>query len=280
MSNQPESPFGTGFDHSHYLDPNSPFAGPRARSRAPRRRLIVAVAAAALTGLAVAGVMLAGGSGAPAPAPAPDVPTAVPVTPSPTASGIAMPDVVGLSLPEAAAALESVSLVVGEVTEEPGGGPAGTVLSQIPSAGTSLQAGESVSLVVAAADATSVPDVKGLLRDDAEQALLAAGFTVGTITERASSQPPFTVMRQSPQPGVPTPRGSAVDLIVADASTRIPDVVGLDAAEAQATLEARGLTVRLKEERSRKDTGTVLSVTPRVGTVVEVGTRVILRVAS
>lgn len=278
MSDQQESPFGMGPDQGHYPDPNSPFAGGTGGTVMRKRLLIVAVVAVAVVVVGMAGVMLASGGDTPAPSPSGSQ-TASP-SESVTPGMVAMPDVIGLSLPDAASAVESLGLVVAEVTEQPGGGQAGTVLSQVPPAGTGLVAGGQVSLVIAAADATPVPAVTGLLRDAAEQALAAEGFTVGQVTEKNSSRPPYTVLQQSPASGTPAPRGSAIDLIVADAATSVPNVIGMPEAEAQAALESRGLIVKVKKQSSRQPEGTVVAVSPRVGVKVDAGTRVTITVAS
>jgi serine/threonine-protein kinase len=65
---------------------------------------------------------------------------------------IRVPNVVGLSLPEARDRLQAVGLDVGRVDRVPRRGPPGTVLEQRPRAGTRSAGGGRVDLVVAEVD--------------------------------------------------------------------------------------------------------------------------------
>lgn len=61
---------------------------------------------------------------------------------------ISMPDYTGMSIDSARSNIEANGLVVGRVTQKTSKEPAGTVLSQTPSAGGKIKQGESVDLVV------------------------------------------------------------------------------------------------------------------------------------
>lgn len=74
---------------------------------------------------------------------------------------VAAPEVIGMTLSESQAALETAGLVVGTVTEEFSTFPAGTVLYQIPPAGTNVPTGVAVTLVVSKGEAPRLPAAGG-----------------------------------------------------------------------------------------------------------------------
>jgi beta-lactam-binding protein with PASTA domain len=90
---------------------------------------------------------------------------------------VAVPNVIGLTQPEAQQTLGSrgfqfTSVEQGSADEEPG-----TVLSQDPSAGTKVDPGSSVEIVVARAIPTVfVPELLGLGAQEASDTLTAAGL--------------------------------------------------------------------------------------------------------
>ncbi|WP_051710617.1 Stk1 family PASTA domain-containing Ser/Thr kinase [Streptomyces sp. NRRL S-350] len=93
---------------------------------------------------------------------------------------IAVPDLVGKSAADAAAALAGASLTKGAVTETYNDAvPEGSVISSSPAAGQLLQENAAVSLVVSKG-MVSVPDVSGMTKDEAQKALQSAGFTMQT----------------------------------------------------------------------------------------------------
>jgi serine/threonine-protein kinase len=125
-----------------------------------------------------------------------------------------VPQVIGISQPEAEAALQAAKLTV-KVIPRDGNVPAGQVLDTIPKPGTRLRAGEGVSIVVASGN-VQVPDVRGLPQDQAIAALGQAGFAVG-LRSVLSTAPPGTVVAQTPVNAL-APRGSDVVLDVATAA--------------------------------------------------------------
>ncbi len=110
----------------------------------------------------------------------------------------------------------------------------------------------------------SVPSVKGLPREQAEGRLDEAGFESEVRTREAAGAESGAVISQSPPGGESAARGSTVTLTVARSSTvAVPEIVGLNAPDAEAELEGAGLTVG-----SRYD---VQSETAAEGVVVEQG---------
>jgi eukaryotic-like serine/threonine-protein kinase len=119
---------------------------------------------------------------------------------------VRVPDVTGQSEAEAKASLRAVGLEPGTVTrQESPGSEAGAVLSQSPAAGSSVAAGQSVSLVVVEAPReTTVPRVVGKKEELAEGELVGAGFPeeVGIV------------LQQTPAGGLKAKRGARITITV------------------------------------------------------------------
>jgi eukaryotic-like serine/threonine-protein kinase len=139
---------------------------------------------------------------------------------------VEVPDVTGMSLNDAAEAIQSDGFKLGPVTYRADGTvPDGSVIEQDPAAGATVEKGATVSLIVssgpspsptpsASASLVQVPDVVTLLQADAEAALTAEGFVV-IVRLRPSIQPPGTVFEQIPSGGSMLAAGSTVIIKVA-----------------------------------------------------------------
>lgn len=124
----------------------------------------------------------------------------------------------------------------------------------------------------------SVPALHGTLAD-AEQALLAAGFRVGTITREDSAERAETVLQQRPAPGAQVVAGAVVDLTVASGRNAVPQVAGMSLGTATAVLETAGFLVAPQPSVVPADR-TVTGSDPPAGTVLRVGVTISLVVQS
>ena len=91
---------------------------------------------------------------------------------------------------------------------------AGTILSQTPSGGAPLQTKEIRVVVASAPEMVTVPSVIGKSHEKAIEVLVAAGFEVPTAEKEASSEKPGQVLRQEPNAGSKSEKGSLVRLVV------------------------------------------------------------------
>jgi beta-lactam-binding protein with PASTA domain/tRNA A-37 threonylcarbamoyl transferase component Bud32 len=128
-----------------------------------------------------------------------------------------VPDAVGQSRVAAEAAFQTEGLTVGTVTQQVSASQTpGTVLSQSPSAGSTLHFGGKVNLVVAQAPKeVAVPLVVGQTETQAAAALKSAGFTAkmeSTPTTEATQV--GVVLKQSPSAGARAPKGASVTITV------------------------------------------------------------------
>ncbi len=161
---------------------------------------------------------------------------------------------------------------------------AGVVMSQNPAGGTEHERGTAVTLCISqGADVIAVPLIQaGTSVEEAEAALIAAGFEVARQDEASAEVDEGDVIRTNPIGGQEVARGSTVTIYVSTGpgELAVADVVGQDRATAEQTLVAQGFTVRVEEEVTGDiPAGQVYDQNPAGGTEVEVGSQVTIFVA-
>jgi serine/threonine-protein kinase len=87
------------------------------------------------------------------------------------------------------------------------------VIEQDPAAGTMIQEGAVVTIYYSDGK-EKVPDVVGLKRRDAIQAIEAAGFTADVFESDDTTEPAGTVFRQSPEANQTPPAGTTITIFV------------------------------------------------------------------
>jgi len=130
---------------------------------------------------------------------------------------VLVPDVVGMTQSDAETAILTANLVVGMVTTANSPTvPAGNVISQNPTGGTSVAEGSSVSLVISLGPVmVTVPNVAGLTQAAAGSAITTAGLTIGPVsTANSDTIPAGSVISQNPTAGNSVPQGTAVNLTI------------------------------------------------------------------
>ncbi|HWX45784.1 MAG TPA: Stk1 family PASTA domain-containing Ser/Thr kinase [Solirubrobacteraceae bacterium] len=130
---------------------------------------------------------------------------------------VSVPEVTGQSEAEARASLRAAGLHAGTVTkqEAPEQEP-GTVLSQSPAAGGSVNSGAAVNLVVVKApQEVTVPSVVGRKQERAEGELFGAGFKAKSTKRTVTSEAEVgIVLHQNPPGGIKAKRGATITLTV------------------------------------------------------------------
>jgi eukaryotic-like serine/threonine-protein kinase len=125
-----------------------------------------------------------------------------------------------------------------------------------------------------------VPNVTGLMYDEAEQRLAQAGFTAEQGEQRYNnSAPKMTVLEQTPPPGAREGIGSAITLVVSGGQrlATVPTVTGMTRIEAQVRLEQDGFDVgEAGEANSNAPRGTVIGTRPAAGSQVAVPSTITL----
>lgn len=129
---------------------------------------------------------------------------------------IEMPDLVGMSQADALGEINRAGLARGEITHQESDEPQGTVLSTDPKAGTEVEPGTKVNLVVAKASTkVEVPSLAGMNEDQARERLAELGLTLEAQTQETSDATPGTAIAQSPQAGTKVERGTTVTVTFA-----------------------------------------------------------------
>lgn len=133
-------------------------------------------------------------------------------------------------------------------------------------------------------DDAKVPNVVGLLREDAARRLRAAGFDAARGEEvYHAAAPKTTVLRQDPGPGGVEPKGTKVmlDVSAGQRSATVPDVVGMARADAETALTGAGFDVgEVVERGSSGPRGGVIATSPAAGATLTVPAPVTLVVSS
>ena len=182
------------------------------------------------------------------------------------ASRAVVPDVVGQTASRAtrrvrAAELDpSIRIVVSSR-------PAGTVVDQAPDGGARLARGAVVRLEVARVhvETVRVPGLVGSTFSEARALLRRVGLSWSS-TEMSSSRPAGTVVGQSPGSGTEVRKGSVIRVRVSSGPplVNVPDVTGLDEADARVKLDAAGFEVSVVEQPTDDSSqdGVVLDQSP------------------
>jgi serine/threonine-protein kinase len=126
-----------------------------------------------------------------------------------------VPDLVGLDVEEAVAALDELGLVADQQREASRDAPEGAVLRSEPGVGAMVEKGGTVVLIVSSGlPRVEVPDVEGLDVRDATEAIEEAGLVVGGV----EGPPNRDVVSTDPPAGDTIREGSEVTLV-----TRAPN---------------------------------------------------------
>jgi beta-lactam-binding protein with PASTA domain len=122
-------------------------------------------------------------------------------------------------------------------------------------------------------DLVQVPSLQGLALDRARERVLDAGLDLGAAEGlRHPALDSGVVIGQAPLPGQLSRRGEPVRLMVSLGPLRqaVPDVANLRGDRALRVLEASGFEVGVDSVEAEEALGTVVTVDPPVGTVLQV----------
>jgi eukaryotic-like serine/threonine-protein kinase len=157
------------------------------------------------------------------------------------------------------------------------------VMDQNPNAGTRIQKGDRVTLLVSTGPPkTSVPDVVGMNYGDAVQTLNDANLKAKKH-EVFSQKPAGQVVDQDPQAGQQVVQGTEVVLDVSKGAKQVsvPNVVGMSQDEATSTLQQAGFQVSSTDAPSDSTPqGVVSDQSPDGGTQADKGSTVTITVSS
>jgi eukaryotic-like serine/threonine-protein kinase len=199
---------------------------------------------------------------------------------------LALPNVVGQNSAQATAALEAAGLKPTTQSQASTKVKQDIVISTDPTAGTELQVGSPVTVVVSSGpQQVAVPEVTGSSEAEAKSALKAAGLKLGTVNQQSSNeQAAGTVLVQSPVAGTQLAAGQAVNLTVAQApkEVAVPEVLGQNETQAAAALGRAGFNPKSvsRTVSDPKQVGIVLKQSPSGGSMAPRGATVTIAVGA
>ncbi len=199
------------------------------------------------------------------------------------AGRVQVPQLDGLTIPQAERALDEVNLRLGSQTPELSDRPEGTVIAQQPSAGEMLEQGQGVNVTFSSGkEQATVPQLAGLTSiESARVALTDAGLQLGRIQEKDSEQPQGYVLEQDPAAGAQVDAGSMVSIVVSTGTVLVPDVIGRSEAQARSDIAQAGFEAQvIYQETDEAPGGTVLAQSPKPDETLRQGETVTITVAT
>jgi serine/threonine-protein kinase len=156
-----------------------------------------------------------------------------------------VPPVVGQTREEAERLITEAGLTVGQVTQRADANFAeGIVIEQSPSVGVRVGAGAPVNLVVSTGpELVIVPDLANLTEREATAELQELGLLVRPQDEYSDSVAADLVIRTDPPAQAEVQSGETVVIFISlgPAPVEVPDLIGMNQAQAEAALSERGL---------------------------------------
>ena len=163
----------------------------------------------------------------------------------------------------------------------------GEVIRTTPEAGTTATVDTKIVIVVSkGAEKAEVPNLVGRTASEAKEALSAKGLTDGGSTEEYSNTvEEGKIIRQDVKAGKKVDSGTSVSYVVSKgkkpaATVAVPDLRGYSLADAISALRNRGLDYKEERADSPSPSGTVVDMSPDIGSQVEVGSTITLYVSN
>ena len=190
-----------------------------------------------------------------------------------TVQRVAVPRVDGSTLDDASRAIGDLGLLVAVEYQPNEGVPEGVVFAQRPVAGSKLEIGTEVTLVVSDGPAgLKVPEVEGLQGGEAAKQLQANGFAPVIVPTHDEVVRPGEVLRTEPAAGTRAPPGATIDVLVSagPAPHVVPDITGQEVAQGFSALGRAGVGLGAVSTVAAdgRPAGVVVSTDPPGGTSV------------
>ena len=186
---------------------------------------------------------------------------------------------------EAQKYLENHKFTVETVYEDSDTVPSNRVIRTEPSAGSNVEEGSKVTMVISAVKDTGVkiPDVTNMTEAEATAKLENDGFKVTKTTEKNDTVSKGKVISQSPEAGSPGSFEMTVTIVISDGSgkekSKMPDLTGKTEEEAKELVESVGMTVASIDEiySDSVEAGLICGQSYTSGSTVKEGAEVTLK---
>ncbi|QNE88643.1 Stk1 family PASTA domain-containing Ser/Thr kinase [Corynebacterium incognita] len=201
-----------------------------------------------------------------------------------TSNMVEIPDVKDREKDEVIADLRKLGL---KVTTKESPSPSieeGRAISISPAAGSKVQKDSSVTVTISTGEETTeVPDLSGMNTQEASEALREVGLKLNQNVSRtySDSAPRGTVIKQSPEAGEESAKGSQVTITISrgEEKVTVPSVSGMGWTDAKQALEEAGLEATKVATDSTKPEDQVLSASQE-GSEVPKGTEITVEVSN
>lgn len=206
---------------------------------------------------------------------------------NPSNAPMAVPNLTGMTIDQARAALLNLGLTIGVVTpQNDPTAPADTIIASVPKAGEQVLGGATIDLFVSqGSGVVQIPNVQGQTSQAARSVLEGDPFKfLITIVEEASATVESgRVTRTSPTIGADTTKGASVTIYVStgQATVAVPLVSGLTEAQARAKLTSSGFIVKveyIEVATGNANDGRVIAQDPNMNVQSTPGSQVLLKV--
>jgi serine/threonine-protein kinase len=188
---------------------------------------------------------------------------------------IEVPELIGLTVAEATAALKSKNIKIGRVSEKYNYTlEAGLIIDGNPPSGSPVRKDSSVDLIISKGpEQVELTNFEGKTSDQAQSELTSAGLIVNSNYEYSETVPIGTVISQTPNDLLTVGKGQKIELVISKGPSKIfiPNVYSLSKLAATKILEDLGFKVEFKYIANRK---TVTDMVPKSGTAVTPGSTV------
>lgn len=167
---------------------------------------------------------------------------------------IVVPDFTGMTYDEALAQAESAGIMISIIDKRYSDRyAADVIMEQNAEAGSTIRNTEGVGLVISLGiKLVKVPDVQYMNKDSAIEALTANELKYTIVEAENENVAAGVVISQSVERDSQVAPGTSVELVVSTGPSKkdVPDVTGMDEADAKSTLSALGLVVNISYANS------------------------------
>ena len=200
---------------------------------------------------------------------------------------VQIPNLVGKTVDEAKQILEENKLIyVEDGTEYSTEYEEGQIISQNPTyvENRNIKQNTEVKVVVSLGiETTTVPKLKGLTKDEAEETAEKSKIKLNIVEETSKTVEAGIIIKQDTDEGETVNAGDTVTVYLSIGTgikqVAVTSVFGRDEATAKQILESAGLVVQVEyDEDSTKDNGVVLRQSIDSGTTVDEGTTIVITV--
>ena len=206
---------------------------------------------------------------------------------NPSNAPMAVPNLTGMTIDQARAALLNLGLTIGVITpQNDPTAPADTIIASVPKAGEQVLGGATIDLTVSqGSGVVQIPNVQGQTSQAARSVLEGEPykFLITVVEEASATVESSRVTRTSPTIGADTTKGASVTIYVStgQATVAVPLVSGLTEAQARAKLTSSGFIVKveyIEVATGNANDGRVIAQDPSMNVQSTPGSQVLLKV--